>query len=118
MRRKLLVVDDEPDIIEGIVWALEHAWRIDAAGDGQAALSMLSQDDYAAALVDLNLPGADGGEVIRQLRLRVPGLPVLLVSASPEVDRVARVVGATGWLRKPFDVEQLEVLLEKAVSGA
>lgn len=117
MTRRLLVVDDEPDIVDAIGWALDHAWTIDAAFDGDSALALLTgSKEFCAALVDLNLPGPDGGEVVRRLRKERPGLPVVLASASPHVDQVAKAVGANGWLRKPFDVDHLELTLEQAVA--
>lgn len=117
MKRRLLVVDDEPDIVEGISWALEHAWCVESAFDGTAALDHLSQGAFAAALVDLNLPGLDGGQVIRRMKAQSPLLPVILVSASPDVDRVADEVGANAWIRKPFDVEHLELTIERVVAA-
>ena len=118
MSRRLLVIDDEPDIVEGIAWALEHAWRVEPAFDGVSALALLGEGTYAAALVDLNLPGMDGEEVIRCLRARLPELPVILVSASLDVDRVALEVGANAWIRKPFDVDHLESTIDRVVAAA
>jgi len=115
MIRKLLVVEDEPDIVEALVWALKHAWSIEAAFDCDSALAMFAQGDFNAAIVDLNLPGLDGAEVIRRLRGRHPQLPVVLASASPDVDRIAKAVGANAWLSKPFDVDHLEFTLESVV---
>jgi len=109
---QVLVVDDEPDIVELIRYHLEKAgYRCLAGADGAAALRLVRERQPDLLILDLMLPGLDGLEVCRQLR-RDPGtarLPIIMLTArAEEVDRVVGLeVGADDYVVKPFSPREL-----------
>ena len=69
MSRKVLVVDDEKLIVKGIRFSLEQdGMEVDCAYDGEEALDMIYAEMYDLIVLDLNLPGMDGIEILRELR--------------------------------------------------
>ncbi|MGH7407001.1 MAG: response regulator [Candidatus Methylomirabilales bacterium] len=112
MATRVLVVDDEKDIVELVRYHLEkEGFQCLPAGDGPAALRLARQHRPDLLILDLMLPGLDGLEVCRQLR-RDPAtarLPILMLTAkAEEVDRVVGLeVGADDYVVKPFSPREL-----------
>ncbi|MGH7363473.1 MAG: response regulator, partial [Candidatus Methylomirabilales bacterium] len=112
MATRVLVVDDEKDIVELVRYHLEkEGFQCLLAGDGPAALRLARQHRPDLLILDLMLPGLDGLEVCRQLR-RDPAtarLPILMLTAkAEEVDRVVGLeVGADDYVVKPFSPREL-----------
>ena len=107
----ILVVEDERALCETIVRSLRRlAYSVDFCYDGNEALNLLAVEKYDLVLLDLNLPGADGMTVLRQLRQTDKDTRVLILSARSEVsDKVAGLdAGASDYLSKPFHLEELE----------
>ena len=111
---KILVVDDEPTIVE----LIEESLRMDGfetmrAYSGEEALETLGKDPPDLVLLDLMLPGMDGYEVCRQMQkdVRLSQIPVIMLTAKSAVaDRVAGYEkGADDYITKPFDAEELLV---------
>lgn len=122
---KILLVEDDAMIGENIQIALEEEGiAVDWMRDGLAAEAALSTQSYDALLLDLGLPQKDGIDVLRSLRGRGSGLPVLVVSARDALaDRVLGLKdGADDYLVKPFDLEELiarlHALVRRARGGA
>ena len=86
----------------------EHSYAVDIAGDGNAALYQTSINDYDLILLDVLLPGLDGFDVLREVRRRMPGLPVLVLTARKATDDVHKAIGlgAHSYMVKPFDDKQ------------
>ncbi|HUN70328.1 MAG TPA: response regulator [Burkholderiales bacterium] len=107
---RVLVVEDDQMIGEGVRSALQQeGFAVDWIRDGAAADIALQAERYDMALLDLGLPSRDGLDVLRELRGRKDGTPVLIVTARDAVkERVAGLdAGADDYLVKPFDVEEL-----------
>ena len=107
MSERILVVEDEPDIVEVVSYNLRQAgMAVEAAEDGEAALEMAEQSQPNLIILDLMLPGIDGLEVCRLLKQRVSvrDIPVLmLTSKAEEVDRIVGLeLGADDYVVKPF----------------
>ncbi|MBK8261322.1 MAG: response regulator [Nannocystis sp.] len=113
MSATILIVDDEPDLVESVRYNLEReGHHVLAAGDGPTALRLLSEGKVPQlVLLDLMLPGFAGTEVCRRMRLdeRTRAVPVIMVSArSDEIDRVvAFELGVDDYVTKPFSVREL-----------
>jgi two-component system response regulator MprA len=112
--KRILVVDDEPALRA----SLERALRLDGsavelAGDGEQALSALSERPYDAVVLDVAMPRVDGLEVCRRLRGAGDRTPVLMLTARDAVDdRVAGLdAGADDYLVKPFALRELKARL-------
>ncbi len=110
-RVSVLVVDDEPPIVELIQRTLESlGLSVDTAGSAEQALLRAADRRPDLVVLDLMLPGVDGEQLGSELR-RLCGddLPILLLSASKEVRSAAYRLGAYSALDKPFDLERLEI---------
>ncbi len=106
---RLLVVEDEPDLLAGLVSALRRqSYAVDAATDGEEGLYKAKCADYDAIVLDVMLPRLDGWELLARLR-ETKASPVLLLSARDRsADRVRGLdTGADDYLVKPFDNAEL-----------
>src|SRR6476661_5446876 len=111
---KILVVDDEPTIVELIEESLHiEGYETSRAYSGEEALEALAKDPPDLVLLDLMLPGMDGYEVCRQMQkdVRLSQIPVIMLPAKSAVaDKVAGYEkGADDYITKPFDTEELLV---------
>src|SRR3974390_1682637 len=108
---RLFLLEDDPDLRSALRRNLrESKFEVDCASDGQAALETLLARDYDLAIIDLGLPSMDGLSVVRSLRRRSRGLPILIVTARDALrDRVIGLnAGADDYLVKPFAFLELE----------
>jgi len=106
----VLVVDDDEDVRASLERGLRlSGFTVRTAADGQAALDVVRQDAPACVVLDVNMPGIDGVEVVRRLRATGVDVPVCMLSARGTVgDRVAGLeAGADDYLVKPFALEEL-----------
>ena len=109
MSYKILVVDDEPSIIDVLTYNLEKAhYRVLVARDGPQAINLAVQEQPDLIILDLMLPNMDGLEVCRTLR-REGNVPIIMLTArDEEVDRVVGLeLGADDYVVKPFSVREL-----------
>jgi DNA-binding response OmpR family regulator len=107
---RVLVVEDEIKMARAIRRGLEQeGYAVDTAPDGDEALYLASENAYDAVVLDVMLPGLDGFEVCRQLRLAGRWAPVLMLTAHDSVpDRIEGLdVGADDYLAKPFAFGEL-----------
>jgi CheY-like chemotaxis protein len=105
----VLVVDDDPDILEAICDILEaEGYEVARARHGEEALARVEDRRPAVILLDLMMPVMDGVAFAQALRLRpaVRDVPIVVISADGNPQRAASV-GASGYLAKPFDIEAL-----------
>jgi two-component system response regulator RegX3 len=110
MTDKILVVDDEPAIVDAVSYALRASgFEVDTFGDGESALEAArSKDGYDVLVLDVRLPGLSGIEICRRLRSE-SDVPILILTAmDAEVDRVLGLeAGADDYVTKPFSVAEL-----------
>lgn len=107
---RVLVVEDEPLMAEAIRDGLRlEAIAADIAGDGEAALEMLSVNDYDVALLDRDIPGPSGDEVAEKIVAAGTGLPILMLTAADRLQDKATgfELGADDYLTKPFELKEL-----------
>jgi two-component system response regulator HydG len=114
-RHKILVVDDEEKIREICRIALEYAgYRVGVAQNVQEALEFLEkEDDYALVLTDLNLPGLNGLELIKEIEKRHPHCKTLLMTGSLTVTHTY----TKDCLHKPFGFVELVSKIKKVLSS-
>lgn len=108
---RILVVEDEKLLCDGIAEDLElEKYTVDRCYDGADAYERLFVEPYDLVILDLNLPGMDGLDLLRAVRAEHPELRVLILSARAELsDRVTGLdLGADDYLTKPFALEELE----------
>jgi len=107
---RILVVEDEPSLREGLVDLLSHhGYEVDAAVDGESAVRVGLEQEFDLVLLDLMLPRMDGFEVCRRLREKHPRLGVLMLTArGDETDKVRGLkAGADDYVTKPFGTKEL-----------
>jgi len=109
---KILVVDDEPDLVSTVAYRLKFAQCVVVtAGDGQEAMDKAAAEKPDLILLDTNMPTMNGREVLRHLRAD-PGLkdiPVIMLTArsAPEDVAAALAFGIADYVTKPFDFAEL-----------
>jgi two-component system OmpR family response regulator len=107
---RVLIVEDDPAIVRFLERGLAaHGHQAVTADNGQGGVQMAADETVDFVLLDIMLPGMDGQEVLRRIRARRPGVPVLMLTARDEVrDKVSALDGgADDYLTKPFDLEEL-----------
>ncbi|MBV9190438.1 MAG: response regulator [Betaproteobacteria bacterium] len=107
---RVLVIEDNVDLSDFLRVALESEdHSVQTARNGKEALGMLDGQAVDAVITDLFMPEMDGIETIAALRRRFPGVKVIAMSGRPGVDylTVARELGVTHTLRKPFEINEL-----------
>jgi len=112
MTHRILVVEDEPDLLEAVVFALrKEGMKPVPCKDGEEALRLVKERRPDLVLLDLMLPGLDGIEVCRRLRAseETARIPIIMVTAkAEETDAVIGLgVGADDYVRKPFGLREL-----------
>ena len=106
----VLIVDDEPSIVQLARMYLEREqFRVEAVGDGAAALEAVSRPRPALVVLDVMLPGLDGFEICRRLRAEKDPVAILMVTARDEdIDKILGLeLGADDYLTKPFNPREL-----------
>jgi CheY-like chemotaxis protein len=113
MGGRVLVVDDDPDVLRLARRVLEqHGYTVDTASDGVEALAQITREPPDLLLTDLWMPRLDGLSLVYQLRQRGVAFPILLFSATYEVE-----LPGIPFLRKPFHVNQLVQAVADAIGA-
>ena len=104
---KILVVDDEPDVVESVRLGFMLQWRdvdVLGAGEGESALDIVEQEHPDIVLLDVGLPGMDGYEILRRIRA-FSDVPVVMLTARDDaMDKVKGLeLGADDYVTKPFN---------------
>jgi phosphate regulon transcriptional regulator PhoB len=112
MDNKILIVDDEPDIVELVSYNLKKdGFRVTAASDGEEARDKIRKSKFDLIILDLMLPGIQGLELCRIIRNdpKTAGTPIIMLTAKgEEVDRVVGLEsGADDYMTKPFSAREL-----------
>ena len=120
MSANLLIVDDSTSMRQMVAFALSSGgYNVKEAEDGQAALDIAKTAKFDAVVTDVNMPRMDGIELIRQLRqlpdYKVTPLLMLTTESGGLAFHLLVAAGATGWLVKPFDPEQLLATVRKVL---
>lgn len=109
MTQRILIVDDEPAVIDLLAYNLRKAhYDVLTAADGRMALRLAQQSQPDLILLDLMIPEVDGLDVCRELR-KSSGVPIIMITArGEEIDRVLGLeIGADDYVTKPFSVREL-----------
>lgn len=108
---RLLIVEDEKNLCDTIAKNLYGAgYEVDTSYDGNDALDCILSEDYDLIVLDLNLPGTDGMDILKELRKKNEETKVIILSAKSQIaDKVAGLdAGANDYLEKPFHLQELE----------
>ena len=122
MRARILIVDDHPTMREAMRLVLvDEGFTVDEAADGARALDLVASDRPDLVLLDLNIPGISGPDLLEALKASrvTSGIPVVVVTAEDEEGRRAAMqAGAEDYLTKPFSPRALERTVEQVLEGS
>ncbi|HSW48034.1 MAG TPA: response regulator [Candidatus Saccharimonadales bacterium] len=121
INKRILVVDDDPDILDAMKLTLEtNGYKVDIFEKGEGLSDKLIHSNFYPDLIilDVFLSGTNGKEVCRQLKdnIKTKHIPVLMVSAHPDLSRSIQDINASGFLAKPFEVHDLLKKVNENVS--
>ena len=117
---KILAVDDSASVRQMVMFTLKNAgYEVVDAVDGKDGLSKATQSKFDMIITDLNMPNLDGIEMISAVR-KLPGcsfIPILMLTTESQAEKkdAGRKAGATGWIVKPFNADQLIAVIKKLV---
>jgi len=118
MRAKILVVDDDTahrQMLEAVLSA--EGYTVVQAADGQSAVAAVEKQFYDLVLMDIRMAGLSGIEAQQQISALSPGIPVIIMTAYASVDTARRALksGAFDYLTKPLDIDELKILVARAL---
>ncbi len=119
-RKKILVVDDEPLVSNAVKMMLTFDGHdVVTASHGKEALALFEQDKFDLVITDYAMPGMKGDELAAAIKSRVPGQPVILITAYAEMLKTSNVpLGAVDYIiSKPFLLEDLRTAINKTTTG-
>jgi len=120
MAKKILVADDEPDLVKMLSMRLRaHGYEVIAAFDGLQAVKEAYKEKPDLILLDIKMPAGDGYTVLENLKrsVQIRSIPIIFVSALPpsEVEEKVVQLGAQGFISKPFDSKELIARVKKVL---
>lgn len=118
MTKKILIADDDPAIVDVMQMILEDAgYRVTTTVDGETVLKM-QQGLPDLLLLDIWMSGQDGREITKILKQqdRTKHIPIIMISASKDIDKSAREAGADDFLPKPFEMDDLIQIVQKHIN--
>ena len=118
MKKRILIIDDEPSIRKVLAAHLTHdGYEVETASDGGEGISKIDSAQFHAVVTDLKMPNIGGLEVLHWSSRNHPGLPVIIITAHGTVDTAVEAIklGAHDYVTKPFDRDELKLIIRKAV---
>jgi DNA-binding NtrC family response regulator len=116
---RILVVDDEPSVLDSIEQVLKMAGhKVIPAGGGSEAIRSFQKEPADLLITDMFMPDQDGIQLITYFRKQLPNLPIIAITGNPKGNtlEMARKLGAAAALLKPFEVEELLYAVNGALS--
>jgi two-component system response regulator AtoC len=120
IKRRVLIVDDETGVRESLRMVLKDGYDPTTVPSASEALDALAAGAFDVVLLDIVMPEMDGLELLEEIRSRYPRTPVIMLTATKTVKTAvgAMKLGAFDYVTKPFDVDELRVILDKATENA
>ncbi|MGE5575784.1 MAG: sigma-54-dependent transcriptional regulator [Syntrophothermus sp.] len=116
----VLVVDDEPHMAWLFEQSFTGSFTIRAASSRDEALAAMKRFAVELVMLDLQIPGSDGLSILKEIRSRFPGLPVIMMTAYATIKTAVEAIkaGAYDYVLKPFDLEEIRLTMQKALEFA
>src|SRR5579871_3617695 len=112
MNKKILFVDDEPMVLQGIQRSLRGMrgeWDAEFATSGAEALETMARDHFDVVITDMRMPGMSGAQLLEQVKIKFPRAVRIILSGQSDRESILRSIGPTHqYLSKPCDVEELK----------
>jgi len=117
-RGSVLVVDDDPAVVRVVRDVLEeHGYAVATASQGEEALSLVAKRVPDVVLLDMHMPLCDGVAFAEAARERGIAVPIIVTTAGPNAQRWAERIGASGYLAKPFAIDELLSVTDRVIAG-
>ncbi|MDD7417143.1 MAG: sigma-54 dependent transcriptional regulator [Treponemataceae bacterium] len=120
MNFKILICDDEKNIRQGLSAALEmEGYETVLAENGKVAIERISKGDIDLVITDLRMPEVTGEQVLEKVSSETPGVPVIILTGHGSIDSAVDAMrnGAYDFLTKPFNLDQLTMIVKRALQG-
>ncbi|MDC7240083.1 MAG: response regulator, partial [Spirochaetales bacterium] len=120
MKFKILVVDDEKNIREGLAKALKlDGYEVSVAEDGGEAMKEMVRTDIDLVITDLRMPRVSGEELLKKVNAAYPTVPVIILTGHGTVENAVNAMrdGAYDFLTKPLNLDRLSLLVKRALSS-
>lgn len=120
MKFTLLIIDDEKNIREGLAANFEQQdYTVKTAATGAEGLSLIEKGDIDLVITDLRMPGISGEEVLAKVTSETPGIPVIVLTGHGSIDSAVDAMrhGAYDFLTKPLNLDQLDMIVKRALEG-
>ncbi|MBN2325485.1 MAG: sigma-54-dependent Fis family transcriptional regulator [Spirochaetes bacterium] len=121
MKAKLLVVDDEINIREGLKKALSlDGYEVEVAQDGQEALDKIDEGDIDLVITDLRMPRVSGEELMKEALSRYPYIPVIILTGHGTIENAVEAMrnGAYDFITKPLNIDKLSLIVNRALENS
>jgi DNA-binding NtrC family response regulator len=121
MKAKLLIVDDEKNIREGLEKALTiDGYEVELASDGKEALGMIEEGDVDLVITDLKMPHLSGEELMREALDSYPYLPIIILTGHGTIENAVEAMrnGAYDFLTKPLNIDKLSLIVNRALENS
>ncbi len=117
--RKILVVDDEISVRDSLRMIFKKDYQVITASNGREAWEKVEDEEPDLIFLDIVMPGKDGMEVLREIRESRPLIPMIMITATKTVKTAveAMKLGAYDFITKPFDVDELKVVAQRALES-
>ena len=115
IKKKILVTDDDPAILEVITMILEDAGYEVKTIDNQNTEKYAEEYLPDAILLDIWMGGVDGRNICKKLKSKknTAHIPIIIISANKDTEMIAKAAGADGYIKKPFELNDILVLVKK-----
>ena len=114
---KILVVEDDHLSLKNLRRFLrEEGYRVECAGNGNEALTLLEKERFDLVLSDVSMPGIDGYELLSHVRSDFPSMPVILMTGNFPLAAPTSCAGANAFFLKPLDLEKLSHKIEEVLN--
>ena len=117
MKRRILIADDEDIVVQSCLRILSgDKFKIDTAKDGLEALVKIAEQDYDMLILDIMMPKLNGIEVLQRVKETHPDIDVIMITGLNQIETAVKAMklGAFDYLPKPFDPEELELVVARA----
>lgn len=120
LKARILIVDDELAVRNLLSSILGDAYECKAAESAEEALAYLERENFDVVISDINMGGMSGIELISRVVAALPDAVVMMISGNDNIDSPIEAIrrGAFDYIRKPFDIDQVEIAVDRAISHA
>ncbi len=118
MKKRILIADDEEIVIRSCLRILSsNDFQIDTAKNGQEAITKIHESDYDMLILDIKMPKMNGIEVLQRVKETHPDIDVIMITGLNQIETAVQAMklGAFDYLPKPFDPEELEIVVARAI---